>query len=97
MVIYSLSDANQIPYADVLSASGARIVLVAPEAPTVLPASWEYAGAGPVDAERLRELLPDVASRQVYVSGPPKLVNSIRASLRTLRVRRVATDHFSGY
>jgi ferredoxin-NADP reductase len=97
VVIYSLSDANQIPYADVLSASGARIVLVAPEAPTVLPASWEYAGSGPVNAERLRELLPDVASRRVYVSGPPKLVNSIRASLRTLRVRRVATDHFSGY
>ena len=97
VVIYSLSDANQIPYADALSASGARIVLVAPEAPTLLPASWEYAGAGPVNAERLRELLPDVASRRIYVSGPPKLVNSIRASLRTLHVRRVVTDHFSGY
>jgi ferredoxin-NADP reductase/Na+-transporting NADH:ubiquinone oxidoreductase subunit NqrB len=97
VVVYSLTDADQIPYADVLTASGARVVLVAPTAPTRLPAGWEYAEGGPLNAPRLRELLPDVASRRVYVSGPPKMVTSIRASLRTLRVRRVATDHFSGY
>jgi len=97
VVIYSLSDADQIPYGEVLTASGARIVLVAPEAPTRLPIGWEYAGAGPINAERLRTLVPDLASRRVYVSGSPKLVNGIRTGLRALRVRRVATDHFSGY
>jgi ferredoxin-NADP reductase len=97
VVIYSLSDSGHIPYADVLRASGARVVLVAPEAPNRLPDGWEYAGAGPLDASRLDTLVPDLRSRRVYVSGSPKLVNSIRQSLRTLRVRRVATDHFSGY
>ena len=96
-LIYSLNDANQIPYTDVLRASGVRVVLVAPDAPNQLPVGWEYAGAGPLNAELLRELLPDIASRRVYVSGPPKLVNSIRRSARALRARSVATDHFSGY
>jgi ferredoxin-NADP reductase len=97
VLIYSLNEANRIPYADVLRGSGARVVLVAPEAPKQLPVGWEYAGAGPLNLELLRELIPDIASRRVYISGPPHLVSSIRLSARTLRARNIATDHFSGY
>jgi len=72
-------------------------VLFAPQAPTPLPAGWTYAGEGRVTGERLLEAVPDAAQRRAYISGPPALVASLRAALRSQGVRRVHADYFSGY
>jgi glycine betaine catabolism B len=97
VVVYQTSSVGEVPYASLLAASGARVVLFAPQAPTPLPAGWVYAGDGRVDGSRLLAAVPDAAQRRAYISGPPALVASLRSALRSQGVRRVRADYFSGY
>lgn len=49
--------------------------------------------------EIIRKQVPDFADRVFYLSGPPKMVDSYKKLLRTLRVsrRQIRTDYFPGY
>jgi len=96
VVAYATSTPGPVPYAALLEQSGARVVLFGPE-PETLPTGWEYAGAGRVSGERLAAVIPDVARRRAYVSGPPALVSELRRALRSQGARRVHSDAFSGY
>ena len=97
VVVYSTSTPGTPPYADLLAASSARVVLFSPTAPSPLPTGWVYGGEGRVTPERVAELVPDAAGRRAYISGPPALVATLRASLRGQGVKRVHADYFSGY
>jgi hypothetical protein len=55
------------------------------------------AGAVRIDGATLKELVPDVAGRVVYVSGSPASVRSLRAAARRAGARRIHVDSFSGY
>lgn len=54
---------------------------------------------GPLDAGRLKTLLPDYAARTFYVSGPYGYVQTMQAALLKLGVKRskIITDYFPGY
>lgn len=97
VVLYSVSDQSELAYADVLLASGARVVLLSPTAPENLPTGWTWAGSGRITTELLQREVPDAAGRRAFVSGPPSLVNDVRTMLRALGSRRVTADYFSGY
>jgi len=97
VVVYTVSDATELAYADVLSSSGVRVVLLSPTAPESLPANWAWSGNGRIDRELLQTEVPDAASRRAFVSGPPGLVNDVRGTLRSLGAKRVTADYFSGY
>ena len=97
VVAYATSTPGALPYGALLESSGARVVLYAPEEPTPLPAGWLYGGSGRVTGERLATAIPDLARRRAFVSGPPALVNDLRKALRSQGVKRVHSDHFSGY
>jgi ferredoxin-NADP reductase len=97
VLVYATSTEGDLPYADLLETSGARVVVFAPTAPSPLPAGWTYGGTGRVDAARIAEQVPDVAKRHVYVSGPPGLVHDLRKALHALGARRIHSDYFSGY
>jgi ferredoxin-NADP reductase/Na+-translocating ferredoxin:NAD+ oxidoreductase RnfD subunit len=97
VVVYATSTPGDLPFARLLEESGARVVLFAPGAPSPLPPNWVYGGAGRVTAERIAEHVPDVAGRQVYVSGPPGLVLDLKKALRPLGASRIHTDSFAGY
>lgn len=97
IVVYSTSTQGTPPYADLLAQSGARVVLFSPTAPSPLPTNWVYGGEGRVTPDRIAELVPDAAGRRAYISGPPALVATLRASLRGQGVKRVHADYFSGY
>ena len=96
-VVYSNSQAGDLPYRELLEKSGARVVLYGPEKPSPLPTGWEYGGAGRVTGERLAEAVPDAATRLAFVSGPPSLVHDLRRALKSQGSKRVHTDYFSGY
>jgi len=97
VVVYSVSDATELAYADVLASSGVRVILLSPTAPTDLPANWTWAGNGRIDRELVQAEVPDAAARRAFVSGPPGLVNDVRGTLRALGAKRVTADYFSGY
>jgi ferredoxin-NADP reductase len=96
VVAYATSKPGPLPYAAQLAASGARVVLFGPE-PDTLPQGWSYGGEGRITGERLAQAIPDVAQRRAFVSGPPALVNDLRAALRSQGAKRVHSDYFSGY
>ncbi|MGV8969580.1 MAG: FAD-dependent oxidoreductase [Microbacteriaceae bacterium] len=96
-VIYSVRDSSELAYADRLEESLAHVTLIAPTPPTQLPTNWTYAGPGRLTRESLTALVPDIATRRVFVSGSPALINSVTPVVRAAGAKRVTTDSFSGY
>jgi predicted ferric reductase len=45
--------------------------------------------------DALLALVPDIAERDVYVCGPPEMVDATRASLHAAGVRRIVTERFA--
>ena len=97
VLLYSVSAAEELAYAEELAAAGIRVLVTAPSKPEAMPSSWVYLGAGRVTADRLREAVPDVGARRAYVSGPPGFVDHVSAALRRAGARRIRTDAFAGY
>ena len=56
-----------------------------------------YVIAGPITAEVLREYVPDITSRHVFISGPPSMVDAIEAEAKRQGAKKVSKDHFNGY
>src|SRR5258705_1497705 len=40
----------------------------------------------PLDARNLRALVPDIATREIYVCGPEGMIRTVRDNLRRLRI-----------
>ncbi|MGW0912496.1 hypothetical protein ACWD1Z_12195 [Streptomyces sp. NPDC002784] len=54
-------------------------------------------GVPPFGPSALRQLVPDITDRDVYVCGPPSMTTAVLAALRDLRVpaRQVHADRFA--
>jgi NAD(P)H-flavin reductase len=52
-------------------------------------------GQDPLSPEHLQALMPDIAARDVYVCGPPAMVDATRASLGRSGVRHIVTERFA--
>jgi ferredoxin-NADP reductase len=90
--------ANEIAYADELRAAGIRVLVRLADGSEPPPEFGAVpAGTPRLDPEGLRALVPDIGSREVYVSGPPASVASLRRAARKAGARRVHVDSFSGY
>lgn len=50
-----------------------------------------------LDKKLLQTYIPDYMNREFYLSGPPAMVRSYKASLKNLSVKKIHTDYFSGY
>lgn len=94
VLVYGVQSGDDIPFADELA--GDRVVLVCATRPPTLPDGWDWVEAPFLSADLVAQAVPDLAARQAYVSGPPAMVNAVRAGLAK-RAKRVRTDYFSGY
>ncbi|NYD76615.1 FAD-dependent oxidoreductase [Arthrobacter cupressi] len=96
VLLYLATGADELAGTDVLAASGARVIarLADGSAP---PDFMHDAGTVRIDGSSLRELVPDIAHRTVYVSGSPARVESLRSAARHAGARRVRVDAFAGY
>ena len=97
VVVYAVRDNAELGYSDLLEASRVPVVLVSPTRPETLPENWVWAGGGRITADLLRDSVPALTGRRAFVSGPPGLVADMRAALRSLGVKRITADYFSGY
>ncbi|MHC6221493.1 FAD-dependent oxidoreductase [Arthrobacter sp. MMS24-S77] len=96
VVLYLAPSAAELAGRDVLEASGARVIARVADG-SAPPSFMHDAGRRRIDGNSLRELVPDVAKRDVYVSGSPENVDSLRSAARRAGARRIHTDSFSGY
>ena len=88
--------AAELAYAEELQRSGPASWPGLPTARRRRP-SWRTRAPGRIDAAALKELVPDIAGREVFVSGSPASVRSLRAAARGAGARRVHVDSFTGY
>jgi ferredoxin-NADP reductase len=96
VLLYLAKNAAELGYAEELQRSGARILarLADGSAP---PDFMEDAGSRRIDAAALKELVPDIGGREVFVSGSPASVRSLRTAARGAGARRIHVDSFTGY
>jgi glycine betaine catabolism B len=90
--------AEEVAYAEELQAAGIRVLVRVADGsvppPGLASASWDGTR---VDGEAIRALVPDVADREVYISGSPASVASLRRAAKEAGARKVHVDSFSGY
>lgn len=96
VVLYLAQSAAELAGSDVLEASGARVIARLSDG-SPPPSFMHDAGRGRIDGDSLRELVPDVAKREVYVSGSPANVDALRSAARHAGARRIHVDAFAGY
>lgn len=68
--------------------------------PVVTDASPEWKGqAGIIDSRLIQENVSDFMHRQIFISGPSLMVDSIRSQLlkKGVKRRNIVKDYFSGY
>lgn len=97
VLFHVVSDAAEAVYQDIwseASAYGLRVVTVLDS--NDVPDGWKGL-AGPLTVDAISRQVPDYRERRFYVSGPNAMVDSFGRLLRKAGVRRVFTDHFSGY
>lgn len=99
VLIYAVSDEKDFAYLKTFTEArnhGARIHLVATGQSTRRIRGVTYTK---LDSKTLARLVPDIAERTSYISGPNAMVDGIKHELKTIGVRASAikTDHFSGY
>jgi ferredoxin-NADP reductase len=89
---------DEVAYAEELRSSGVRVLVHLADGSEPPAGMVAVSGLGArLDGEALGQLVPDIADRDVYVSGSPASVASLRRAARKAGARRVHVDSFSGY
>ncbi|MCW2165604.1 Ferredoxin-NADP reductase [Microbacterium hydrothermale] len=95
VLVYVVSEAAELAFRDDIAASGVPVVVFSRDEPRDLPSGWTWAGPDRVDAEALVRVVPDLAERAAYVSGPPRLISALSPALA--KAKSLTTDAFAGY
>jgi ferredoxin-NADP reductase/Na+-transporting NADH:ubiquinone oxidoreductase subunit NqrB len=95
VLVYVASEASELPFRAELEASGIPVVIFTRDQPRDLPANWLWARGVRLDAEGLVRVVPDIAARHTYISGPAGLIADLAPALE--QSRSLTTDAFSGY
>ena len=93
--VYVASDADELAFRGDLEAAGIPVIVFTRTEPSALPPHWRWAQGVRLDASGLVEVVPDLASRHAYISGPPGLIADLAPALE--KARSITTDAFSGY
>lgn len=95
VLVYVAADASELAYRSDLEASGIPVIVFTRDQPADLPAHWMWARGVRLDADGLLRVVPDIAARHAYISGPAGLIADLAPALE--RARSITTDAFSGY
>ena len=95
VLVYVASETSELPFRADLEASGIPVVIFTRDQPRDLPANWLWARGVRLDAEGLVRVVPDIAARHTYISGPAGLIADLAPALE--QSRSLTTDAFSGY
>lgn len=95
VLVYVASETAELAFRAELEATGARTVVFVRDRPADLPAHWTWAQGVRLDAEGLERVVPDIALRHAFISGPPRLIADLAPALQ--KARGLTTDAFAGY
>ena len=95
ILVYVASESSELAFRDELEASGIPVIVFTRDEPKNLPPHWHWARGIRLDAAGLLQVVPDIAARHAYISGPAALIADLAPALE--RARSLTTDAFSGY
>ena len=95
VLVYIAAEASELVYREEIEASGVPVVVFTRDEPADLAPHWRWARGVRLDADGLVRVVPDIAMRHAYISGPPRLIADLAPALE--RARSITTDAFSGY
>lgn len=95
VLVYVAADASELAFRDELAETGARVVVFTRDEPADLPDHWTWARGIRLDAEGLERVVPDIATRHAFISGPPRLIADLAPALQ--KAHALTTDAFAGY
>ena len=95
VLVYVASEAAELAFRDELEATGVRAVVFTRDEPHALAANWWWARGVRLGAAGLERVVPDLASRHAFISGPPRLIADLAPALQ--KARGLTTDAFAGY
>jgi len=93
--VYVASGSEELAFRGDLEAAGIPVIVFTRDEPTSLPPTWRWAEGVRLDADGLVQVVPDIAARHAYISGPPGLIAELAPALE--KARSITTDAFSGY
>ena len=93
--VYVASGAEELAFRQDLEDAGIPVIVFTRDEPTDLPPHWTWAQGVRLDAAGLEQVVPDLASRHAYISGPPGLIADLAPALE--KAHGLTTDAFSGY
>lgn len=95
-LIYAVNTISELSFVDQLKHHDVAVTVVSQDDGQLPDRDWSRV-RGKLDAEVIGGLIDPASNPTVYISGPPAMVVSIRNTVRSLGVKNVKIDEFSGY
>lgn len=97
VLVYSVSNLQDLAYKDVIQASGVRVIVICKTTEKLAIENWTLVNEPYITVDNLYKNIPDIKSRLAFISGPPFMIDSAKKSLKKLDVKKIKTDYFIGY
>jgi ferredoxin-NADP reductase len=97
VLIYAASSVKELAYADIIEASGIRVIVIANSSSTTKNHNWTMIDAQRITDDHIATFVPDLSNRYAYISGPPQMVDSTKALLKRMQAKHITCDYFTGY
>lgn len=95
VLVYVAAEAAELAFRDELEATGVHGIVFTRDEPAGLTPNWRWAQGVRLDAAGLERVVPDIAARHAFISGPPRLIADLAPALQ--KARSLTTDAFAGY
>ncbi len=99
VMLYAVKNLQDIAYDDFLQSSGVRLIVIssAPKSTDQKKYHHDVIQDQVIEEDVIRKHVKDITKRQVYISGPPSMIDEIKPVLKKLGATTIKTDYFIGY
>ncbi|MES2865592.1 MAG: FAD-dependent oxidoreductase, partial [Actinomycetota bacterium] len=95
VLVYVAAEASELAFRAELAETGVPTIVFCRDRPEGLPDHWVWAQGIRLDAAGLERVVPDIAARHTFISGPPRLIADLAPALQ--KAHSLTTDAFAGY
>lgn len=97
VLVYGAPHIDEVAYIDELLDANIKLVVAVAEGQASEHDNLRVEVSKFIDMPLLERTVPDFKQRTAYISGPPPMVDAVKAGLKREGVKRIKTDYFTGY
>ena len=95
-LIYVVSNSQDVSYVEQLRQHAVDVTIVSPDSMRLPDQDWNHY-QGTLTAETAGRLIDVTSSPLTYISGPPAMVMTTKRIVKSIGVKHIKVDEFSGY